>query len=117
MDHAAQPGRAEPQEHSFDEELTPAGAAGDQLSLDDLRKVRLCISADLGQCALLVREVLDLRRGSVLPLNKLAGELADVSINGVPFAKGEVVVLGDNLHVRIAEIHGADGTPGAALHG
>lgn len=116
MEHAAHHTRPGPQEHSFDEELTPAGAGQDHLGLHDLRKVRLTISADLGQCAMLVREVLELRRGSVLPLNKLAGELADVSINGVPFAKGEIVVLGDNLHVRIAEIFGADGTQGSA-HG
>ena len=50
--------------------------------------------------------MLGLERGSVVPLNKLAGEMADVHVNGVPLAKGEVVVLGDSINIRIAEIFG-----------
>ncbi len=88
------------------EELVPVQASGDTLDVTDLRQVRLRLSADLGSCALLVREVLELKRGSVLALDKLAGEMADIYVNGVPLARGEVVVLGDALHVRIAEIFG-----------
>ena len=68
--------------------------------------IKLTVTADLGECAMYVRDILELARGSVLQLNKLAGEMADLSVNGVPFAKGEVVVLGDGLHIRIAEIYG-----------
>lgn len=107
--------RGDAQDHAFDEELRPVQPGAMHLSLRDLRKVRLSVSADLGQCSLLVREVLDLKRGSVLPLNKLAGELADLQINDIPFAKGEIVVLGDTLHVRIAEIFGTDQS-GPELH-
>ena len=99
------------QEHAFEEELRPVQPGPQRLSYQDLKRVRLNVTADLGQCPMLVREVLELKRGSVLPLDKLAGELADLQINGIPFAKGEVVVLGDNLHVRIAEIFGMDGQP------
>lgn len=100
--------RGEAQEHAFDEELRSVQPGPMHLDMHALKKVRLAIAADLGQCKLLVREVLELKRGSVLPLNKLAGELADLHINGIPFAKGEIVVLGDTLHVRIAEIFGSD---------
>ena len=42
-----------------------------------------------------------------MPLNKLAGEMADIHVNGIPLAKGEVMVMGDSLQLRIAEIIGA----------
>jgi flagellar motor switch protein FliN/FliY len=95
------------QDAAPEEELEPIAPAGARLSISDIKKVKLNVFADLGNCKMLVREVLELRRGSVLTLNKLAGEMADLYVNGVPFAKGEIVVLGDNLHVRIAEIFGA----------
>lgn len=88
----------------YEKELTPVTGPVEHLSITDLRHVRLNVSADLGKCTLLVREVLELRRGSVLALDKVAGEMIDLYVNGIPFAKGEVVVLGDALHVRIAEI-------------
>jgi flagellar motor switch protein FliN/FliY len=95
------------EDHEFDEELQAAGPAQENLCVEDLDEVKLEISADLGQCTVRVRDVLELERGSVLALNKLAGEMADIYINGVPFGRGEVVVLVDSLHVRVAEIIGA----------
>jgi flagellar motor switch protein FliN/FliY len=77
--------------------------------LKDIYGVKLEMSADLGRCTMLVREVLELKRGSVLPLDKLAGEMTDIHINGIPFGRGEVVVLADTLHVRISEIHNPRG--------
>lgn len=95
------------QEHPFQDELKNARTPQDRLTFHDIKDIRLTITADLGQCQLYVREVLELRRGSVLSLNKLAGETADIFINGLPFAKGEVVVLVDALNLRISEILGA----------
>ena len=95
------------EEHQFDEELMAAAPAQEHLSIEDLDEVKLEIYADLGQCVIQVRDVLELQRGSILALNKLAGEMADLYINGVPFGRGEVVVLVDSLHVRVAEIIGA----------
>jgi len=95
------------EEHEFDEEFVATAQAQEHLSVEDLGEVKLEISADLGQCKIRVRDVLELQRGSVLALDKLAGEMADIYINGVPFGRGEVVVLVDSLHVRVAEIIGA----------
>lgn len=95
------------EEHTF-EELGPESEPPTNLAIDDLKRVRLTISADLGSCDMLVREVLDLHRGSVVQLSKLAGEMTDVYVNGQPLAKGEVVVIGDTLHVRIGEIAGQE---------
>ena len=89
-----------------EEELEFVAPSEDRLSMEDLYPVQLQLSADLGKCTLLVRDVLELKRGSVLPMDKQAGEMADIYVRGIPLAKGEVVVLGDSLHVRIAEIFG-----------
>jgi len=95
-------------EHQFRDEFgAPGGVAQERLVLRDLADINLEISADLGNCTMLVRDVLGLKRGSVVPLNKLAGEMADIYVNGVPLAKGEVMVMGDSLQLRIAEINGA----------
>ena len=94
-------------DHEFAEELTQAPPAPERIQIHDLFEVKVEISADLGECAIQVRDILQLKQGTVLPLNKLAGEMADVYINGIPFARGEVVVLVDSLHVRLAEIIGA----------
>ena len=92
-------------EHGFDEEFTQGEAGEDHLTLEDLHRLKLNITADLGRSSMLVREILELKEGSIIPLNKLAGEMADIYVNGVPLAKGEVVVLVDSLHVRVAEIN------------
>lgn len=97
----------QPQDHTFNNDLGPAGVVQERVALRDLAKVPLELSADLGSTAMLVRDVLALRKGSVVQLNKLAGEMADIFVNGIPMAKGEVMVLGDSLQIRIAEIYGA----------
>lgn len=91
----------------FDEVSEPGTLSADKLNLHDLRHVRLTISADLGQCSMLVRDILALKRGSVVALSKPAGEMTDIYANGIPLARGEVVVIADSLHVRISEITGA----------
>ena len=58
----------------------------------------------MGRTELLIEEVLELREGSVVPLNKLAGDPVDILVNGRLVARGEVLVLNDNFCVRIAEI-------------
>ncbi len=98
----------EAQEHHFDEELAPVRGGTERLQLTDIYPVKLDVTADLGKKQMLVREVLELNLDSVLVLDKQAGEMADLSVNGIPFARGEIVVLGDTLHVRIAEILGAE---------
>ncbi len=92
--------------HEFHEVVQGKILPFEKLAIDDLKSVRLTITADLGQAALLVREVLDLKQGSIVSLDKLAGELTDIHVNGIPLAKGEVVVIADSLHVRIGEVFG-----------
>jgi len=95
-------------DHTFQEVVETGNLPPDHLSVEDLSDVQLTVSVDLGGCSMLVRDILELKRGSVIQLEKLAGEMSDVFVNGLPLAKGEVVVIGDTLHVRIGEIIGAE---------
>ena len=51
-----------------------------------------------------LEDVLKLRKGSVVPLDKLAGDPVDIYVNGRLIARGEVLVLNDNFCVRVAEL-------------
>ena len=73
-------------------------------ALSDLKDVELDLRIELGRTELLIEEVLKLREGSVVALDKLAGDPVDILVNGRLIARGEVLVLNDNFCVRIAEI-------------
>lgn len=73
-------------------------------SLEALEEVELDLRIELGRTELLIEEVLKLREGSVVPLDKLAGDPVDILVNGRLVARGEVLVLNDNFCVRVAEI-------------
>lgn len=78
--------------------------AEDSSSLELLMDIPLEISVELGRVRMLVKDVLDLGTGSIVEIDKLAGEPVDVMVNGRPVARGEVVVIEDNFGVRITEI-------------
>ncbi|MEG6585891.1 flagellar motor switch phosphatase FliY [Dendrosporobacter sp. 1207_IL3150] len=66
--------------------------------------VPLQVTVELGRTKKLIREILELAPGSVVELDKLAGESVDVLVNGKLIAKGEVVVIDENFGVRITDI-------------
>lgn len=71
-----------------------------------LMDVPLEMTAELGRARLEIREVLALGPGSVVELDKLAGEPIDLLVNGHPVARGEVVVVDETFGVRIVDILG-----------
>lgn len=73
-----------------------------------LLDVPLQITAELGRTTMNIKEVLELGPGSVIELNKLAGETVDILINGKLVAQGEVVVVEENFGVRITNIIGPE---------
>ena len=76
-----------------------------------LNDVRLNVKIELGRAEMLIEDVLKLGSGSVVELDKLAGDPVDVLVNDRLVARGEVLVLNDNFCVRISEIMaGAGGT-------
>ena len=73
-------------------------------SIDLLRDVELNVKIELGRNRMLVEDVLKLAEGSVVELDKLAGDPVDVFVNERLVARGEVLVLNDNFCVRVNEI-------------
>jgi flagellar motor switch protein FliN/FliY len=88
-------------------ELGPdAGTAigGGEINLDLILDVAVTLSLEVGRTRLPVRELLQLAQGSILELDRLAGEPLDVLVNGIRIARGEVVVVNDNFGVRLTEV-------------
>jgi len=77
---------------------------GLQSNIDLLLDVPLQITVELGRTRMLIKDVLELGIGSVVELNKLAGESVEVYVNSKLIAKGEVVVIDENFAVRITSI-------------
>lgn len=86
-------------------------------NLDLILDVDLTVTVELGRAKKRIREVIVLAPGSVVELDRLAGEAVDVLVNGKPVARGEVVVIGENFGVRITEIIGGSQRLRTALGG
>jgi flagellar motor switch protein FliN/FliY len=79
-------------------------ASGEAATLDLISDVELDLKIELGRTHMYLEDVLKLRKGSVVPLDKLAGDPVDIFVNGRLVARGEVLVLNDNFCVRVAEL-------------
>jgi flagellar motor switch protein FliN len=73
-------------------------------NLDLVMDVKLNLTVELGRSELPIKDVLELTRGSVIELNRIAGEAVDLYVNGKMIAKGEVVIIEDNFGLRITSI-------------
>jgi flagellar motor switch protein FliN len=80
----------------------------EKCSIELLRDVDLDLKIELGRTNMLLEDVLKLRRGSVVTLDKLAGDPVDLYANGRLVARGEILLLNDNFCVRVAELVGSD---------
>lgn len=76
----------------------------EETGIDMLNDVELEVKIELGRTDMLVEDVLRLTEGSVVELDKLAGDPVDIFVNNRLVARGEVLVLNDNFCVRINEI-------------
>jgi flagellar motor switch protein FliN len=84
--------------------LQGSEAANETASLDLLREVQLDLKIELGRTQMHLEDVLRLKHGTVVTLDKLAGDPVDIYANGRLIARGEVLVLNDNFCVRVAEL-------------
>ena len=73
-------------------------------NLDMLMDIPLQITVELGRTQRSVKEILELSPGSIIELDKLAGEPVDILVNNRPVARGEVVVIDENFGVRVTDI-------------
>ncbi len=69
-----------------------------------IQDVQLQVTVELGRTKKSIREILEFTNGSIIELDKLAGEPVDIEVNGQLLAKGEVVVIDENFGVRITDI-------------
>lgn len=90
------------------QEFQASADASERMALKTLEDVELEVRIELGRAEMLIDDVLKLREGSVVPLDKLAGDPVDILVNGRLIARGEVLVLNDNFCVRVAEILNSD---------
>jgi flagellar motor switch protein FliN len=81
--------------------IANAAAAG---TFNHLLEVSVCLTAELGRVTLSIGDIMKLGPGSVVGLNRTIAEPVDLLVQGVPFARGEVVVIDDRFAIRIREI-------------
>jgi flagellar motor switch protein FliN len=86
------------------EEDVPVFQNGNGRSMDMLKDVEMDVSVELGRIELPLGKVLQLSKGSVIELEKLAGEPVDILVNGQCIAHGEVVVIDEHFGVRISNL-------------
>jgi flagellar motor switch protein FliN/FliY len=86
------------------EQLMPGPRAASTQSIDILMDVTLPISIELGRTCMSIEDVLNLGPGSIVELDKLAGEPVDMLINDKLIARGEVVVVDENFGIRITSM-------------
>jgi flagellar motor switch protein FliN/FliY len=94
----------------FETTTTPVGAevSADAPELERLYDVPVELAVEIGRTHMTIRETLALGPGSIVTLNRLAGEPVDLLVNGKPIARGEVVVIDEEFGLRVTEVVASD---------
>lgn len=95
-DKDAKPARFEP--------VKGEAASGSEVNLDMILDVHVTLSMEVGRSRLPIRNLLQLNQGSVVELERAAGEPLDVYVNGTLIAHGEVVVVNEKFGVRLTDV-------------
>jgi flagellar motor switch protein FliN/FliY len=95
--------QSETEAASFDELKDESGASG-TVNMDAILDVPVTISMEIGRTKINIRNLLQLNQGSVVELDRLAGEPMDVLVNGTLIAQGEVVVVNEKFGLRLTDI-------------
>jgi flagellar motor switch protein FliN/FliY len=89
----------------FETTTTPVDTGlGDTPELERLYDVPVELAVEIGRTHMTIRETLALGPGSIVSLNRLAGEPVDLLVNGKPIARGEVVVIDEEFGLRVTEV-------------
>ncbi len=92
-----------------------SGPAGPPPELGRLHDVPVQLAVEIGRTSMTIGEALALGPGSIVALNRLAGEPVDLLVNGTPIARGEVVVIDEEFGLRITElVHRGSALPAPA---
>jgi flagellar motor switch protein FliN/FliY len=74
------------------------------LALGMLGNVKVAMTVEVGRTQVTLQDLLRLNEGSVVELDRMAGDPLDILVNGTPIAKGEVVVVGEKFGIRFGDI-------------
>ncbi len=96
--------QAESEAAGFENLEDDALDSDDEINLDVILDVPVDISMEIGRTKLSIRNLLKLNQGSVIELDRLAGEPMDVLVNGTLIAHGEVVVVNDKFGIRLTDV-------------
>ena len=86
------------------DELTDESNPGSEVNLDVVLDIPVNLSMEIGRTKISIRNLLQLNQGSVVELERLAGEPMDVLVNGTLIARGEVVVVNEKFGIRLTDI-------------
>ncbi|MCG8428376.1 MAG: flagellar motor switch protein FliN [Chromatiales bacterium] len=100
----AEAGAGELAESATFNELSAEPSTQGEVSLDAILDVPVTISMEIGRTQINIRNLLQLNQGSVVELDRLAGEPMDVMVNGTLIAQGEVVVVNEKFGIRLTDI-------------
>jgi len=78
--------------------------SGEEVNLDVILDIPVTIAMEIGRTTISIRNLLQLNQGSVVELDRLAGEPMDVLVNGTLVAHGEVVVVNDKFGIRLTDV-------------
>ncbi len=89
--------------HELQPEPTFSGSSG-EVNMDVILDVPVTLSMEIGRTLISIRHLLQLNQGSVVELDRLAGEPMDVMVNGTLIAHGEVVVVNEKFGIRLTDV-------------
>jgi flagellar motor switch protein FliN len=92
------------QEVEKQDEMGASSISSDDLNLDVILDVPVTLSMEIGRTQINIRNLLQLNQGSVVELDRFAGEPLDVLVNGTLVAHGEVVVINEKFGIRLTDV-------------
>jgi flagellar motor switch protein FliN len=96
------------------EAIPDAAATANDADLARLHAVPVELAVEIGRTRMTIGDTLGLGPGSIITLNRMAGEPVDLLVNGRPIARGEVVVIDEEFGLRVTEVVGSAVTGGTA---
>lgn len=82
----------------------PTLDSSERAGMDTIMNINVTLSIQVGKTRMKLKELIKLSKGTVIELNKMAGEPLDILVNDEPIAKGEVVVVNGNYGIRITDV-------------
>jgi len=100
----SKPQATTPQGAQFQELKSAAGVGGASRDMDFLLDIPLEVTVELGRTRMFIKDLLQLGQGSVIELEKIAGEPMEILVNNKLVARGEVVVVNEKFGIRLTDI-------------